>query len=152
MNNLLKITAVILVLAAASTAGYAMFSRAEDAIRYRKAVMLLIGQHFGHMGAVVKGQKPYDKDAFARETAILKTLSNMPWEAFAYPESDRGQTNLKSNALKNKDDFMKSARNMETEVEKLVADAQTGDLNSLKKQFGAAAMTCKDCHEKFKSR
>ena len=71
---------------------------------------------------------------------------------FLYPESDRGQTKLKSKALKNKNEFMQAARNLEDETAKLAASAKTGDLNAVKAQFGAAAKTCKGCHSEFKSK
>jgi cytochrome c556 len=79
-------------------------------------------------------------------------LSKLPWDAFLYPASDRGQTKLNSKALKNKDDFMQAARKLENETAKLAAAAKTGDLDAVKAQFGATAQTCKGCHGEFKSR
>ena len=147
-----KFIATIFIIAMVAPGVYAKFNRAEDAIRYRQAVMFLISQHFGHMGEVVRERQPYDQSAFAQESAVVETLSKMPWEAFLYPESDRGQTKLNPKALINQDDFMQAAQKMETETAKLAADAKTGDLNIIKNQFGAVALTCKNCHVKFKSR
>ena len=151
MKHLGKFIAIIIFMSVAASAVYAKFNKAQDAIRYRQAVMVLIGQHFGSMGQVVKGEQPYDQTSFAEETAILEMLSKMPWDAFLYPESDRGQTKLKSKALKNKDEFMQAARKLENETAKLAAAAKTGDLNAIKAEFGAAAKTCKGCHGEFKS-
>lgn len=152
MKHLAKIIAIIIFMAVAATAVYAKFNKAQDAIRYRQAVMVLVGQHFGSMGEVVKGKQPYNQNSFAEETAVLEILSKLPWDAFLYPASDRGQTKLNSKALKNKDDFMQAARKFENETAKLAADAKTGDLDAIKAQFGAAAKTCKGCHGEFKSR
>jgi cytochrome c556 len=152
MKHLAKVIAIIIFIAVAATAVYATFNNDRDAIRYRQAAMTLIGQHFGSMGQVVKGKQPYDKASFAEEAAILEMLSKIPWEAFLFPESDNGQTKLKPNALKNKDDFMQAARMLEDETAKLAADAKTGDFNAIKAQFGATAKTCKDCHDEFKSK
>jgi cytochrome c556 len=104
------------------------------------------------MGQVVKGDQPYDQTAFTEEAAVLEMLSKLPWDAFMYPKSDSGNTKLKSEALKNQDDFMQAARTFENEAAKLAADAKTGDLNAIKAQFGATANTCKGCHSEFKSR
>ena len=152
MKHLAKIIAIIIFMAVAATAVYAKFNKAQDAIRYRQAVMVLVGQHFGSMGEVVKGKQPYNQNAFAEEAAILEMLSKMPWDAFLYPASDRGQTKLNSKALKNTDDFMQAARKLENETAKLAADAKTGDLDAVKAQFGATAQTCKGCHGEFKSK
>ena len=152
MKHLGKVIAIIIFVAVAATAVNAKFNKAQDAIRYRKAVMVLVGQHFGSMGQVVKGKEPYDQTSFAEEAAFLEMLSKMPWDAFMYPKSDRGETKLKSKALKNKDDFMQAAQKLENETAKLAATAKTGDLNAVKAQFGAAAKTCKGCHDEFKSK
>ncbi len=147
-----KVIAIIIFMTVAVSAVNATFNKAQDAIRYRQAVMTLIGQHFGSMGQVVKGEQPYNQTSFAEEATVLEMLSKMPWGAFSYPESDRGETKLKSKALKNKDDFMQAARKFEDETLKLVAAAKTGDLSAIKAQFGAAANTCKGCHGEFKSK
>ncbi len=152
MKHLGKIIAIIIVIAVAATAVNAKFNKAQDAIRYRQAVMTLISQHFGSMGQVLKGKQPYDQTAFAEEAAVLEMLSKLPWEAFLFPESDRGKTKLTSKALKNQDDFMQAARKFETETAKLATDAKAGDFNAVKAQFGAAANTCKGCHSDFKSK
>ena len=152
MKHLVKVLAISLFITVAATAVYAKFNKAKDAIRYRQAAMVLIGQHFGSMGQVVKEKQPYDKTSFAEEAAILEMLSKIPWDAFLYPESDRGQTKLKSKALKNKNDFMQAAQNLENETAKLAASAKTGDFSAIKAQFGAAARTCKGCHSEFKSK
>mgnify|MGYP003572675400 FL=1 len=152
MKHLAKIVAILIFMAVAATAVYAKFNKAQDAIRYRQAVMVLVGQHFGSMGEVVKGKQPYNQDSFAEEATILEMLSKMPWDAFLYPASDRGKTKLNSKALKNTEDFMQAARKFENETAKLAAAAKTGELDAVKAQFGATAQTCKGCHGEFKSR
>jgi cytochrome c556 len=152
MKHLAKVMAIVIFIAVAAATVSAKFNKATDAIRYRQAVMVLVGQHFGSMGQVVKGKQPYDKASFSENAAILEMLAKIPWDAFLHPESDRGQTKLKSKALKNKSDFMQAARNFEDETTKLAAAAKTGDLNTIKAQFGATAKTCKGCHDEFKSK
>ena len=147
-----KVIAIIIFMTVAVTAVNATFNKAQDAIRYRQAVMTLIGQHFGSMGQVVKGEQPYNQTSFAEEATVLEMLAKMPWDAFLYPASDRGKTKLNSKALKNTEDFMQAARKLENETAKLAAAAKTGELDAVKAQFGATAQTCKGCHGEFKSR
>ena len=42
------------------------------------------------------------------------------------------------------------ATKMQDELVKLSAAAKTGDLNQLKTAFGAAAQTCKSCHDNYR--
>ena len=129
---------------------YAQFAKPEDAIQYRQSVMFLIGQHFGRMAAVVKGQSPYDKAAFEQNAAIVDTLATLPWEAFMVPGTDKGKTGLKSSAFKEKDKFMQDAKEFETETAKLAETAQTGNLDTIKTQFGETGKSCKSCHDDFR--
>ncbi len=59
--NLIFVLALVGVLAGAA---FAQFAKTEDAIKYRQSVMSLIGTHFSRMGAVVKGEAPYDEGGF----------------------------------------------------------------------------------------
>ncbi len=56
MKLMLRFLVCIVVVVVVFGAAYAQFSKPDDAIRYRKSVMFLIAQHFGRMGAVVKGK------------------------------------------------------------------------------------------------
>lgn len=129
---------------------HAQFAKPEDAIQYRQSVMFLIGQHFGRMGAVVKGQSPYDKAAFEQNAATVDTLGMLPWEAFMVPGTDKGKTDLKSSAFKEKDKFMQDAEKLEAETAKLAETARTGDLDAIRTQFGETAKSCKSCHDDFR--
>lgn len=130
---------------------YAQFAKPEDAIEYRKAVMFLMGQHFGRIAAVIQGKTPYDPKAVAQDANLVDTLSKLPWEAFFMPGADKGRTHLKPLALKEKEDFKADAEaNMEATA-KLAQVAAGGDLKAIKAQFGAVGKTCKACHDKYRS-
>ena len=129
---------------------YAQFAKPEDAIQYRQSVMFLIGQHFGRMVAVAKGQSPYDKAAFERNAALVETLATLPWEAFMAPGTDKGKTGLKSSAFKEKDKFMQDGKKMEAETAELAETAQTGNLDAIKTRIGETAKSCKSCHDDFR--
>ena len=146
-KRLLASVALVAVLAAVA---FAQFAKPEDAIKYRKAVMVLIVHHFGSMGAVVQGNAAYEKDDFAAHAATVAMLSDLPWDAFLTPGGDRGDTRLKAAALKEPAKFMAAADAFEAEAAKLVKAADSGDLGKLKAQFGAVAQTCGGCHKPYR--
>jgi len=151
MKTLSKILLCIVLVVGILGVAYAQFSSAEKAIRYRKAVMVLIGQHFGLMGAVVKGKQPFDRDQFLDNAKLVATFCTLPWEAFMFPGSDKGDTRLKSAAFKDKDKFMAAAHDTQTQAAKLAEVAKGGDLKAIKSQFGMVGKTCGGCHKPFRS-
>jgi len=150
MKKMAKVLIVLTLVLGLLGVAYAQFAKPEDAIQYRQSVMFLIGQHFGRMAAVVKGQSPYDKAAFERNAVLVETLATLPWEAFMAPGTDKGKTGLKSSAFKEKDKFMQDAKKMEAETVKLAETAQTGNLDAIKAQLGETAKNCKSCHDAFR--
>lgn len=143
----LSLAAVILMTGAA----FAQFAKTEDAVKYRQSVMFLIGQHFSRMGAVVKGEAPYNKEAFEKNAILVESLYRLPLEAFLAPGSDKG-SGMKAEALSQKDKFTQMHKATETELAKLVAAAKGGDMNAIKPQFGAAGGSCKACHDAYRSK
>jgi cytochrome c556 len=145
-RTLIGVLMAVLVLGVA----YAQFAKPEDAINYRKAVMTLIGNHFGRMAAVIKGQKPYDKAEFEKNAQLVHTLSALPWEAFLMPGTEKIDTGLKTLPLNDQSNFMSQAEALQKETAKLAEVAASGDLNSIKSQFGAVGKSCKNCHDQYR--
>jgi cytochrome c556 len=152
MKDRWKIVVCFAVVAGLLGAAQAQFARTDDAIKYRQAAMFLIGQHMTRMAEVVKGKQPYNREDFGQNAVLIETLSELSWDAFLVAGSDEGETKMRSEALKNQDKFKQAAQNMEAEVAKLVSASNSGDLNAIKRQFGAVGRSCKNCHEQFRSR
>jgi cytochrome c556 len=146
--NLILVLALVGILAGAA---FAQFAKTEDAVKYRQSVMSVIGTHFSRMGAVVKGEAPYAKDAFEQNANIVAMLMPLSWDAFMVAGSDKG-SGMKADALAKKDDFMKLAAANQAEVAKLLVAAKGGDLNAIKPQFGAAGASCKACHDAYRNK
>ena len=121
----------------------------NDAIEYRQSVYTLIKWNFAPIGAMLKGQIPYDAAAVARHTAFLETLSKMPLEGFT-PGSDVGNTKAKPDIWKNRQEFEKLMSDFQEQVIKLNQVAGSGDQATVKEQFNATAKSCKNCHDKFR--
>ena len=96
MHSLLKpLLGVVLMAGVAGVAqAQAPFAKMEDAIKYRKNALFVMSQHFGRLGPVVKGERPYDKDEVAKNAAIAEQMSHLPWAAFV-AGSDKGDTRAK---------------------------------------------------------
>ena len=86
--NLIFVLALVGVLAGAA---FAQFAKTEDAIKYRQSVMSVIGTHFSLMGAVVKGEAPYAKEAFEQNANIVAMLMPLSWDAFMVAGSDKAR-------------------------------------------------------------
>lgn len=145
-----RVLVCVVLLVAMGTAAYAGFANSEQAIRYRKAVMTVIGQHFGGIAAVIKGQVPYDKKNVVHDADVIATMAELPWQAVMFPGSDQGDTTLKASAMQEKDKFMAVAGRLESTTRKLAATAKNGDLAAVKAQFGEVAGACKDCHSAYR--
>lgn len=150
-KRMLTWVVVVAVVALFGGAAFAQFAKIEDAVKYRQSAMFLIGQHFSRMGAVVKGEAPYDKEAFAKNAALVDSLIKLPWDAFMVPGSDKG-SGMKPEALTQKEKFMELAKANQTEVGKLAAVAKGGDLNAVKAQFGETSRNCKACHDLYRNK
>ena len=152
MKKLLMILICLVFSAGAIGGAYAQFAKPEYAIKYRKAVMFLIAQHFGRMGAVVKGKASYDKEAFTRNAMVVETLSHLPWEAAMVPGTDKGDTTLNAAVFAEQAEFKAGAQAFEAATAKLVSVSESGDLSAIKAQFGEVAKSCKGCHKQFRTK
>jgi cytochrome c556 len=134
---------------AISTFAYAQFQKPEDAIKYRQSVFTVMSNSMGKIGAVVKGEAPYNKDEVAKNAAVIATLSSLPWQAFGPgTEGGKAQPEVWSDNAK----FKAASEKMQLAVADLNKAAQSGDLDSIKKAFGAAGGSCKNCHDDFKKK
>ena len=152
MRISLKVVICGVVLIAMGGLAFAGFAKPEEAIRYRKAVMTVIGEHFGRIAAVVKEKVPYDKKNVEHDAMVIETMAGLPWEAVMSPGSDEGDTTLKAKAMQEKDKFMAVARQFESATQKLAETAKKGDLAALKAQFGEVAGSCKTCHSTYRNK
>lgn len=124
----------------------------EDAIKYRQGVMTAQGWNFGAMGAMMKGEKPYDKAEFAKRAENLAALSKMALEGFTVEGSDKGKTKAKPEIWKNMAKFKGGTEKLASETAKLAEVAQGGDMAAIKAQFNETAKVCKGCHDNFREK
>ena len=123
----------------------------EDAIKYRQSALFVMGQSFGPLAAMAKGDRPYDKEVAIKNATIVEFMSKLPWDKFG-PGTDMGNTKAKPEIWENVDDFKAKAEKMQTETAKLLQVAQTGDLAALKAQVGETGKSCKACHDNYRNK
>ena len=147
-----------LVLAAAALIGFAtalpaaaQFQKPEDAVKYRKAGFTVMAAHFGRIGAMVQGKAPFDGAAAAANAEIVATLGKLPFAGFVEGTSGTEKGTPKATVWSDRAKFDAAAKKMQDEVTKLAAAAKTNNLDQLKAAFGAAAGTCKSCHDDFRN-
>jgi cytochrome c556 len=68
------------------------------------------------------------------------------------PGTDSGDTTLNSEVFMKPAKFKEVSQNLETQATKLVSAAQSGDLISIKTQFGEVGKNCKACHSQFRTK
>lgn len=113
--------------------------------------MFVLAQHFGVLGAMARGDRPYDQNLAVAHATTFESLAKLPCEAFYVAGSDEAKTRAKPEVWSERDKYMGAAKRMEEEAVKLVAAARTGDQGQLRTQFGATGGTCKACHDAYRS-
>ena len=137
------------VLAIGAGVAFAQFQKPEDAIKYRQSVFTVMGNSFGKISAVVKGEVPYNKDDVAKNAAIVAMMSTLPWQEFGPgTEGGKAQSDIWSDSAK----FKAASEKMQLAAVDLNKAAQSGDLESIKKAFGATGASCKNCHDDFRKK
>ncbi|MBU3550763.1 cytochrome c [Polynucleobacter sp. MWH-Berg-3C6] len=137
------------VLAISTGFAFAQFQKPEDAIKYRQSAFTVMANSFSKIGAIVKGEAPYNKDEVAKNAAVVAMISTLPWQAFGPgTEGGKAQSDIWSDNAK----FKAASDKMQLAAIDLNKAAQSGDLDSIKKAFGAVGTTCKGCHDDFRKK
>ncbi|MEO8384915.1 MAG: cytochrome c [Betaproteobacteria bacterium] len=146
---ILAVSAITMTLMTSVAAAQA---KPEDVIRYRQSVYKVMGWNFGPMAAMIKGEKPYDKEAFARHAMIVGQMAPLAMEGFAAGSDKGAETKAKPEIWAKSADFKEKMDKMVAETGKLATVARSGSFDEIKKQFGATGGACKACHDDYKSK
>ena len=148
-----KIILSLMVISATaiSFSASAQFAKPEDALKYRKASLTVMGTHFARMGAMVQGKVPFDAKSAADNAEIVANMAKLPWAAFG-EGTDVGDTKAKPEIWKQNAKFKEAAEKLQVESVKLAAAAKTGKEDAFKAAFSVTAGTCKSCHDDFKAK
>ncbi len=136
---------------ALGVSGVATADQYEDAINYRQAAFTLIKGDFGPMGAMAKGEIPFDSKAFAGHAANVAAVAQMADNGFI-DGSDMGDTKAKAAVWEDRAEFDKQMKGFQTLTQELAEVAKSGNMDEIKPKFAAVGKTCKSCHDDFKSK
>jgi cytochrome c556 len=145
------------MLLAASLSLLATGLQAEDikpqkAIEYRQSVFHVMGWHFKTMGAMVKGEMPFNKETFAKKAEIVAFMSPLAGEGFIKGTSSSEFTESKAKAIlwEKMEDVKAKSQDSQKETKALAEIAKAGDEKAIKEQFSKTAKTCKACHDDYR--
>ncbi|MFV0475696.1 MAG: c-type cytochrome [Pikeienuella sp.] len=144
-----------LVATLALGAGAALAQGPERAVGARKAVMQLNAHYLGQLGAMAKGDVPYDADAAGAAAASLAKVAALDARAMWPEGSDNGALGAdKTEALPviwtNMDGFAAEAAALAS-ASAALAEAAGGGLDSLRGAMGPVGQACGACHKGFRA-
>jgi cytochrome c556 len=122
----------------------------ERALEYRQGVMNVLGWNMKSMSDMMKGKKPYDKDAFARHADDLAQAASLDIAAGFPEDSDEGETDARADIWLDFDDFEKKLESLREASQNLSEVAKAGDKAANGQALGKTGKTCKGCHDSYK--
>jgi len=123
----------------------------EDAVKYRQGVLFAMGWNAGAMGAMVKGDVPFDAKQFSFMADRIAALAPMSLEGFT-PDSKGAKSHARPELWDNLEDFRQRMQELGDSTAALAAAAKTGDEAAMKAQFGDTVQVCKGCHDEYREK
>ena len=149
MKKKLVMIAVAAALGAGASFQAAAQPKPDQLVKQRQSAMSLIGWYFGPIGAMMRGDRPFDAAVVARNAGYLEVLSKMPAEGF-HPSTKDEKTRARPEVWADKPKFDKAMENMQAELAKFHQVAKGGDQGAIKAQFGAVGKSCAACHDDYR--
>jgi cytochrome c556 len=149
MKNTYKIAIAAITTSVIAGTALAQFARPDAAIKYRKAAFTVMSTHFARIGAVAKGEVPFNKDEVAKNAAIVNAMASLPWQGFG-PGTEGGDALPAVWSEESK--FKSNQEKLISAAASLNSAANSGDLEAVKKATAAVGGTCKGCHDDFKKK
>ena len=142
--KLLKIAAIGAILAAG--AAFAEGDATDPAAMQREAVMKEIGKNMGILGAMAKGEAPFDAAAAEAAKAAIVTASGTIHTAFETQGGEDATSEAKPEIWTSWEDFVKKS-------DALTVVATAADVSSVEAigvSMGTVGGACTDCHTTYR--
>jgi cytochrome c556 len=133
-----------------ATPAWAQFNKPEEAIRYRQGALFVMSWHMQQLNAMATRRMPYDAALAADAAATLAAVSKLPWAAFE-PGTDKAPSKAKPEVWTETARFRALADKSLADIDKLASVARSGNVADLRSALGAAAVSCRTCHDGFRS-
>ena len=154
MSRRVKVVGAAACIAAAGAIAWpvaAQYAKPEDAVKYRKAAFTVMNSHMGRIFAQLKSPTP-NMQVIQSSAQTVESMSKLPWDAFAPSTELVADTRALPALFKNEAKVKDLAQKMQEEVSKLNTVAKTGDVATIRTQFGVAAKACDNCHDDFRAK
>jgi cytochrome c556 len=126
---------------------------ADDPVRkaqeLRQAPMKLIGNNFGFMNAMAKGDIPWNAGEFQARGRELGAIGQLDLMRGYAPDSYEGKTRAKPDVGLEIDDFEEKMQKFEAALRDF---GGMQDADSMRAKIGDLGENCKGCHKKYKSK
>ncbi len=142
----------ILGLSLLTAAAHVASAKPEEAAKYRQSVYTIIQWNFSPIGAMMKGEIPFDAAAVSRHAQYVEMMSKAALDGFpagSGPDAVK-DTEAKADIWTNWSQFENAMVEFQKEATQLAEVAKGGDPGAIRVQFGKTAETCKACHKKFR--
>lgn len=123
----------------------------EDVIEFRQGVYKVIGWHFRPLGAMAKGDIPFDRDLAVKNSGVVAAMSHVAPDAFLRG-SDVGETSARSEVWSRQDEFRSAMERFQKEAATLAEVSKSGDFSAVRAQIGETGKACKACHDDFRKK
>jgi len=126
---------------------------ADRASAYRLGAFRMIGWHLGPIGAMAKGEMPFDADKAKLNADAIAALSQFPKNGFIDGSSS---DDIKTRALpaiwKERGKFDEMMSNFEEAAQGLATAAASGSMDTIKPALGKLGSSCKECHKAYRAK
>ena len=128
-------------------------AKPEDVIKFRKSVYTVVGWHVRPLGAMVKGQMPFDQAVFLKNAEIVADMASIAPDAFTAGSDKGAETRAKPEIWSDAAGFKKVMDNFQAESAKLVQVARTAkDVDAVRSQVSALSKACAGCHDNYRTK
>lgn len=147
---------MLVIAALAATLASSVFAEEEDpfadAVEMRHGLMLQMATDLGKVGAMAKGEVPYDQAVASRSAANIAAVASV-LSMDQFPAGSEYQASADSFALPaiwaNQDDFLTKVADLNTAAAAFQTAAAT-DVDGLKAGMGALGGACAACHKAYR--
>ena len=140
------------VLGPMSGSAFAAPLKPEEQIKFRKAGYGFMAWNMRKIKGNLEGA--YNNEEVAKAAAAVAAVSNSGLGALFGPGSDQDigdvKTRVKPEFFQQADKVRELAQAFNKEANELAKVAATGDLVSVKAQFGRTSDACQACHDRFR--
>lgn len=126
--------------------------QARTALTFRKSLYQLIRSNMGPLGAMAKGNIPFDAAVMDKNGMRIEQLSLMIAD---YMALDTRKFDIETEALdeiwEEPEDFASKIDALTLAAQKLQVVAKEGDESKFRKAIGAVGKSCGGCHDDYKA-